>query len=95
MKEEQARAIGQDALIWLASQPETLEPFLAASGAAPESLRAQATDPEFLGALIDFLLGAEASVIALAEAVGRRPEALAADLARARATLTGETPSWT
>lgn len=95
MKDEQARAIGEDSLIWLAGQTDTLEAFLAASGAAPESLRGQAADPDFLVAVIDFLLGADATVIALAGAVGRRPEALAADLARARAVLGGELPSWT
>lgn len=95
MKEEQARAIGQDALIWVAGQPEALEVFLSASGASPDDLRAQAGDAGFLGALIDFLLGADETVIAFAEARGQRPEALAADLARARAALTGETPSWT
>lgn len=95
MKGEQAQAIGQDALIWLAAQPEALEAFLDASGASPDSLRSQAADPEFLAALIDFLLAADETVIAFAGACGLRPDALATDLARARAALVGETPSWT
>ncbi len=95
MKGEQAQAIGQDALIWLAARPEALEAILATIGAAPASLRAQASDPHFLAALIDFLLGADETVIAFADACGIRPDVLAADLGRARAALVGETPSWT
>lgn len=95
MKDEQARAIGEDALIWLAGQTDVLEAFLAASGAAPESLRGQAADADFLAAVIDFLLSADETVIAMADAGGRRPEALAADLMRARAVLGGAVPGWT
>jgi Protein of unknown function (DUF3572) len=87
-----AAEIGQDALIWLASRPEALAAFLAAGGLAPEALRGRAGDPEFLGFVLDFLLGADAMVLDFAAEAGLRPE----DVARARAALPGgELPNWT
>ena len=82
MKEEQAQAVGQNALIWLAGRPDLLEAFLGASGAVAGRLRGQAEDPEFLGAVIEFVLGADESVIALAGDEGRRPDVVAAELMR-------------
>ena len=81
MNLDAAVAIGQEALIWLAGQPELSERLLALSGAAPGAVRARAADPEFLGFVLDFLLGADATVIAFAAAAGLRPE----DVGRARA----------
>ena len=66
--------------------------MLALSGAAPGEIRARAADPEFLGFVLDFLLGADATVIAFAAAAGLRPE----DVGRARAALPGGAePAWT
>jgi hypothetical protein len=91
MKPEQAVAVGQDALIWLAGQPEALGALLAASGLAPADVRARAGDPEFLGFVLDFVLGSDATVLEFARATG-----LAADApARARAALGGVAPDWT
>ena len=92
MKTEQAISIGQDALVWLSRRPEALSRFLAESGLAPEALRRRADDPEFLGFVLDFLLGADAMVLDFAGSAGLRPE----DPARARAALAGgEPPHWT
>jgi hypothetical protein len=92
MKRERAIAIGQDALIWLAGQPEALGAFLAASGLAPEDFRARARDPEFLGFLLDFVLASDASVLDFVRVAGLAPDAPA----RARAILGGsELPNWT
>jgi Protein of unknown function (DUF3572) len=92
MKREQAIAIGEDALIWLAGQPEALPAFLAASGLAPEGLRGRTSDPELLGAVLDFLLGSDAMTLDFAAASGIAPQAPA----RARAVLGGgELPNWT
>jgi hypothetical protein len=85
MRAETALGIGQDALIWLAG-------FLAASGAAPRDLRARAADPEFLGFVLEFLLGSDDMVLAFAAAAGLAPEAPA--LARA-ALPGGHLPNWT
>ena len=92
MNPERAAEIGQEALIWLAGQPEPLVRFLAASGATPDALRRGAADPEFLGFVLDFLLADDASVRAFAAAAG-----LAADTPmRARRALPGgDSPDWT
>ena len=91
MKQEQAIAVGQKALIWIAGEPELLSAFLAASGLAPEAIRARAADPEFLGFVLDFVLAADAHVLAFAAAASLPPEAPA----RARAALGGGEPHWT
>jgi hypothetical protein len=92
MKAEHAIAIGQDAVIWLAGQPEALAAFLGASGLAHGSLGGRAADPEFLGFVLDFILGADAMVLDFTRTAGLRPE----DAARARAALAGgDLPNWT
>ncbi|MFO1106934.1 MAG: DUF3572 domain-containing protein [Amaricoccus sp.] len=92
MKQEQAVALGQQALIWLAGQPEALGAFLGASGLAPGDLRGRTGDPEFLGFLVDFLLGDESLLLAFCAETGTRPTAPA----QARAALPGgDLPNWT
>ncbi len=91
MKQERAVAIAQEALIWLAGEPDALGQFLAASGLAPKDFRARAADPDFLGFVLDFVLASDASVLAFAAAAGLRPE----DPARARMALGGGEPHWT
>ncbi len=92
MNSERAAEIGQAGLIWLAGRPELLAGFLAASGAGPAALRARAGDPEFLGFVLDHLLGSDDAVIAFAAEVGLAPETVA----RARAALPGGAlPDWT
>lgn len=83
--------IGQDALIWMASRPELLEGFLAASGAAAAELRTRAGEPEFLGFVLDWILAADATVLDFAAAAGLAPDVPR----RARAALGGELPNWT
>ena len=92
MTPEQAREIATDAVIWLAEEPETLAGFIAASGVAPGDLLRRGEDPQFLAAVLDWLLGSDATVLAFAAATGHRPE----DPARARAVLGGgPLPNWT
>ena len=92
MTADEATAIGQDALIWLAGQPEALGRFLALSGLNPALLRDRAADPEFLGFVLDFLLGSDETILAFAADTGLNPE----DPARARLKLSGgELPNWT
>jgi hypothetical protein len=92
MNIERAAEVGELALVWLAGQPELLGQFLAASGAGPGEVRARARDPEFLGFVLDFLLGSDAAVLAFARDAGLAPEAPA----RARAALPGgAAPEWT
>jgi hypothetical protein len=92
MTADEATSIGQDALIWLAGQPEMLDGFLHLSGLAPATMRERASDPDFLGFVLDFLLVSDATILAFTADTGLRPE----DPARARLTLAGgDLPNWT
>lgn len=79
----QTRAL--QALGWLAGQDGLLDGFLHMSGASLADLRAQAQEPAFLAALLDFILQQDAWVIDCAEALGVAPQ----DLVDARAVLGG------
>jgi hypothetical protein len=82
---DEAVSIGQEALIWLAGQPEAMAGFLAASGIAPEDLRGRAADPEFLGFVLEFLTGSDAMILGFARETGLDPTLPI----RARAALPG------
>lgn len=92
MGPEGAADLARGALIWLAGEPEALGAFLGASGLDPADLRGRAGDPEFLGFVLDFLLGDEAMLLAFCGETGTPPTAPA----RARALLPGgDLPNWT
>ena len=92
MTPRDAETIAATALAWLASDPERLGTLLAASGLGPADLRARVAEPEFLGFVLDHLLGDEAAVLAFADAAGLPPDAAL----RARAALPGSAaPHWT
>ena len=91
MKHEQAIAVGQHALIWLAADPDTLTTLLTTTGLTPEAIRARADEPAFLGFVLDFVLASDASVLAFAAEAGIAPEAPA----RARPVLGGGDRHWT
>ncbi len=92
MTPEIAATTARDALIWMADRPEALGAFLAAGGLAPGDLRGRADDPEFLGFLLDFLLGDEDLLLAFCAEAGVAPTVPA----RARAALPGgDAPNWT
>ncbi len=89
---ESAETLALQAVSWLAGDPETLNPFLGETGASPASLVVDLKRPEFLGAVLDFVLGADDRVIALAGHLGLRPE----QVVSARAHLPGgDLPHWT
>lgn len=50
--------------------------FLALSGLDAATLRARAGDPATLAAVIEFLQGRESDLVACADAIGAKPEAL-------------------
>ncbi len=92
MKEEQAIELAHQALVWLAGRPEALEGFFAASGVGPADVRRRSAEPEFLGFVLDHLLGSDALLVAFARDVGVPPDRPA----RARAALPGGyVPDWT
>ena len=89
---DSAETLALQALGWLLGQEELLPGFLAASGAAPGDLAGLARDPEFMGAVLDFLLQDDQMVIAFCDAAGLRYEAPM----QARAFLPGGPgPHWT
>lgn len=69
-QQESAETLGLQALTWLIGQPEDLGAFMAASGASGADLAGLAGDPAFLGAVLDFLLEADARVMAFCDAAG-------------------------
>ncbi|MCJ8140465.1 DUF3572 domain-containing protein [Falsirhodobacter halotolerans] len=80
------------ALVWLAAQDDLMPQFLAMTGAAGDDLRRAAQDPNFLGAVLDFILAEDDRVIAFCDAHSipyTQP-------GRARAVLPGgDLPHWT
>ncbi len=70
MQTNAAQLVGLQALAWLASDDERLAGFMAATGADPGTLRNKAEDPEFLGAVLDFLLMDDAWIMAFCDQHG-------------------------
>ena len=92
MTADEARLVGQEALIWLSGQEEAMAGLLGASGLAPEDLRARASDPEFLGFVLEFILGSDEMVLDFARSRGLDPTLPG----RARAALPGGSAfNWT
>ncbi len=73
---DEPAVIALQALAHVAGDPDLGPRFLALSGLDVETLRARAADPVLLAAVIDFLTGREADLVACAEAIGVKPEAL-------------------
>ncbi|MGB3243940.1 MAG: DUF3572 domain-containing protein [Sulfitobacter sp.] len=89
---ESAEVIGLQALGWLAGNDDLLPSFLSSTGASEEDLRARASDPEFLGAVLDFLMMDDAWVIGFCDTAGVPCERIMP----ARAALPGgEQVNWT
>jgi hypothetical protein len=91
-KQESAETVALQALAWIVARDDDLQMFLDASGADRNALASGARDPVFLGALLDFLLGDDARVMAFCDAHQLPYTALA----EARAALPGgENLHWT
>ncbi len=92
MTPDAAETIALQALAWLAGNEDLLGVFLGASGASEADLRAGATDPAFLGALLDFLTMDDAWVVAFCDSAGLGYDA---PLAARRALPGGGEMHWT
>ena len=68
MNQSAAETIALKGLAFLANAPDSLDRFLALSGTSGAELRAHAEDPEFLAALMDFVLSDESLLTAFCEA---------------------------
>jgi len=85
-----AELVAVNALGFLADRPEDLGRFLALSGIDPADLRGLAGDPDFLGGILDFLLGDESLLLAYSADAELPPETIALarrQLDRGRRTL--------
>ena len=70
MRQDQAETIGLQALAWLAAEDELFGTFLGASGAGAADVAEAAGKPEFLGAVLDFVMMEDAWVMAFCDANG-------------------------
>jgi hypothetical protein len=74
INQAQAAEIAVKALGLLASEPERLVRFLALTGLGPETIRGAAASPGFLGAVLDYIAGDEALLMALVNEMDEKPE---------------------
>ena len=78
-----ADALALAALGWTVAEPSRAERLLALTGLDPADLRARAGDPALLAAVLGFLEAHEPDLVACAESLAVKPDALI----RARAVL--------
>jgi Protein of unknown function (DUF3572) len=71
MQQDAAQVLALQVLAWLAAEDEVFPLFLGSTGASLADLRARASDPEFLGAVLDFLLMDDRWVVAFCDGHGR------------------------
>jgi Protein of unknown function (DUF3572) len=71
---EEAEVLALQALGFLAAEPERLSRFMDLSGLGLDAIRASATDPAFLGGLLDHLLADQSLLLIFAEEHGQKPE---------------------
>ena len=84
-RRQAAEALAVAALAFLASEPEHLGGFLAATGVGPDQIRNASRDPSFLSGVLDHFSGNEPLLIAFAQHQGIDPT----EVERARAALGG------
>lgn len=77
-EDESSAGLAVDVLLWIAADEDRLFPFLSAAGLSPDTLRASARDPAFLAGVLDYVMGEEGVLVACADALGVRPERIAA-----------------
>ena len=85
MNSERAETVAITALGWLASNDDLFPVFLGSTGASVADLRDRATDPAFLGSVLEFLTMDDAWVVAFCDFAGLNYE----DPLRARYALPG------
>jgi len=89
-EKEAAELMAIRALGFLARDPTRLEPFLSLTGLDPGRLRQAAAEPGFLAGVLDHVAQDEKLLLDFAADCGIDP----AQIARARATLSGPPPDW-
>jgi hypothetical protein len=92
MSQESAETVGLQALGWLAGNEDLLPVFLGATGASEADVRRGASDPAFLGGLLDFLMMDDAWVMSFCDSISMPYDRLM----QARHSLPGgEQVNWT
>jgi hypothetical protein len=81
-----AESVAVQALTFLTQEPERLGSFLALSGLGPDSIRAAASQPDFLAGVLDHIAGDERLLLDFAAGTGLSPQ----DIEKAQAMLAGE-----
>jgi hypothetical protein len=89
---ETAEVLALRILGWLAGNDELLPVFQGSTGATDANIRAGATDPVFLGAVLDFVMMDDAWVVQCCDSLGLRHQEVM--LAR-QALPGGEQVHWT
>lgn len=92
MNKEFSETLALQALAWVAADEDVLGGFLGQTGLDINDLRTRAAEPDFLGAVLDYILSADQMVLGLATALNIAPETVVS----ARAALPGgDSPHWT
>jgi len=73
---EYAETVALRALAWLMAEDDQRGAFINLSGLSPDDLRARAGTSEILLAVVDFVLGDDARVVAFCDSAGLRYDAL-------------------
>jgi len=73
MNQDDAEFLAIRALGHVAADEDLIGDFMALTGLSPDELRARAGEPEFLGAVLDFLMADEARLLAFCEASSIAP----------------------
>ena len=74
LNNDTARDLATDALIFLATNENSLAKFLSVSGYRPEDIRKHAHSPEFLAGVLDFILEDESMLLAFTANGNHDPE---------------------
>ncbi|MBY8975429.1 DUF3572 domain-containing protein [Rhodobacteraceae bacterium NNCM2] len=92
MARNDAEILATQMLGWIAADEDRIGLFLGASGMDVDDLKRRAAEPDFLGFVIDFMLGDEGMLLACCEALSIAPD----QPMRARMALPGgDIPHWT
>ena len=67
LSRDASETLALNALTWLVGNDELLPVFLGASGASAEDMRARASEPEFLGSVLEFLTMDDSWVVAFCD----------------------------
>ncbi len=68
LSQDAAETVALQALAWLVGQDEIMPVFMGATGAAVDDLKTRASEPAFLGSVLEFLTMDDAWVMAFCDA---------------------------